>query len=165
MRDRTLIFLLTVLLVAGSPASAKSHELAVPWSSLSAVVLNRNVTITEEGGTSVRGRVVAVDEKELTIDRGAAGRGPIARQQIREIRFVRYEGNGRRWGKYLGGAAGLLAGLVGAVAIGLDESATGKGDHALAAASAVAGLPAGLAIGYFAGRAVDRVEVTVRILP
>ena len=155
----------TESLRAGSPVLAKPREMALPWSGISSLILSRNVTIVEPDGTSLRGRVVAVDDNSLTLDRGSAGRGPIPRQQIQEIRYVRYEGNGRRWGKWFGGAAGLLAGLTGAAAIGLDEAATSKGDHALAAFSAIAGLPAGLVIGYLAGRAADREEVTIRVVP
>jgi hypothetical protein len=66
----------------------------------------------------------------------------------------------------IGGAAGLLGGLIGAVAVGMDETSSHKGrDKVVAGILAVGGLPLGLLAGYFLGRQLDKEVTVIRIIP
>lgn len=90
----------------------------------------------------------------------------MGRSAIAEIRLVEYVGNGRRIGKMAGGAVGLMAGLLGAVAVGLKEDTPHKDrNKVLATVFAVAGLPLGLLAGYYLGKQADREVTVIRIIP
>jgi hypothetical protein len=59
-----------------------------------------------------------------------------------------------------------VAGLVGAVAVGLNETSSHKDQNrAVAALLAIGGLPVGLITGYLLGRQADKEVIIIRIVP
>jgi hypothetical protein len=61
---------------------------------------------------------------------------------------------------------GLLGGIIGGVAVGMNETSAHKGrDKVVAATLMIGGLPAGLAGGYYLGRLADREVTVIRIIP
>ncbi len=59
-----------------------------------------------------------------------------------------------------------MGGLIGAVAIGMDETSSHKGrDKVVAGILAVGGFPFGLLAGYLLGRQIDKEVTVIRIIP
>ena len=108
--------------------------------------------------------VHAVEADGISFESGKTAR--LGRSSIAEIRLIDYVGNGRYIGKMVGGAAGLTAGLLGMVAVGMKENTEHKDrNKVLAAVFAVSGLPLGLLGGYYLGKRADREVTVIRIIP
>lgn len=161
VRTRILVTLWLLLAMAHT-ALADVRIIRVRWPELDGLVLDKQVSIFTTAGQTLKGRVSAIDAGAILL----SGKTPrVARADVAEIRITDYAGNGRRIGKLVGGAVGLTAGLIGAVAVGMDETSSHKGrDKAIATISAVGGLPAGLAAGYYLGRQADKQVAIIRIV-
>jgi hypothetical protein len=151
-----------ILLLAFGQAilAGESRAVQLKWADATQLVLGKQVVVLT-AAHRYKGRAVAADAGSLSLEKAT-----IRRVDVAEIRLVEYVGNGRHIGKLVGGGTGLLAGIIGGVAVGLDETGTHKErDKALAVTSIVAGLPAGLAAGYFLGRLADKQTTILRIIP
>jgi hypothetical protein len=163
---RSISLLLVSLLVVAEPLAFAGQTKAVRmrWGDLDNLIRGQRVSVSTSGGATYRGTVRAFDSESLSITGGSNPR--LRRAEIAEVRLTEFAGNGRHLGKLIGGAAGLLGGLTGAVAIGMDETSTHKGrDKVVAGILAVGGLPIGLLAGYFLGRQIDKEVTVIRIIP
>ena len=159
------LLLVALLLVPEPPAFAgQTRSVRLRWADLDALIRGRQVSVSTTGGATHKGTVRAIDADSLSLTGGSNPRLP--RAEIAEIRVTAFNGNGRHFGMKVGGALGLLGGLVGAVAVGLDETSTHKGrDKVVAGILAVGGLPLGLLTGYLLGRQADKEITVIRIIP
>jgi hypothetical protein len=144
--------------------AAEVRTVRLRWEGLGGMIGGRKVSVRTIDGARHKGRVQAVDADAILFEKGRNRR--VARTSVAEIRMTEYAGNGRRWGKLIGGAVGLMAGLLGAVAVGLKEDTSHKDrNKALATVLAVGGLPAGLLGGYYLGRLADKEITVIQIIP
>lgn len=140
--------------------AAEPHAVRMRWEDISGLISGEKVVLYEES-RSLRGRVTAVDPTGISLDRGRRA----ARAAVQRIRLTRYAGNGRHAGKMIGGLAGLLIGITGAAAIGLQEgSGSDSGKKAAVIALGAGGLPAGMFLGYFLGRKADEEVLLIEII-
>jgi hypothetical protein len=163
---RYLSLLLVALLVVPEPLTfaSETKSIRMRWADMDSLIRGRRVSVSTTGGTTLKGTVRAIDSDSLSLTGGANPR--LRRSEITEIRVTEFTGNGRHLGKLAGGAAGLLGGLIGAVAIGMDETSPHKGrDKVVAGILAVGGLPIGLLAGYLLGRQIDKEVTVIRIIP
>jgi hypothetical protein len=163
---KSLSLLLTLLLLTSSQSSfaAETKTLRMRWTDVGALVQGKNVTVLTTGGAKYKGRVVAFDAGSLSFENPRTPR--VNRSEIAEVRLIDYAGNGRRFGRLVGGALGLVLGLVGAVVIGMNETSSHKDrDKVLAGIMAVGGLPLGMLAGHFIGRRADREVTIIRVIP
>lgn len=163
---RYLGLLLAALLVVPEPLTfaGQTRSVRMRWADLDALIRGQRVSVSTTGGTTHKGTVQVIDADSLSLTGGSNPHLP--RPEITEIRMTAFTGNGRHLGKRIGGAAGLLGGLIGAVAIGMDETSSHKGrDKVLAGILAVGGLPLGLLAGYLLGRQIDKQVTVIRIIP
>jgi len=144
------------------------------WKDLEPMVRGHEVSVRTRDGASVKGRALAVEGESLVVDvrktsNPAAhpkGRAAIPGGAIQELRMTRYIGNGRRAGKTIGGGAGLLAGVVAAVAIGFKEDPDTAGSRKVLIGLLIpASLIGGLLGGYLLGRAADREVTIIELIP
>ena len=163
---RCLSLLLVVFLLVPEPLAfgGQTKSVRMRWADLDNLIRAQRVSVSTTGGATHKGTVRAIDADSLSLAGGAHPR--LLRAEITEIRVTEFAGNGRRAGKMIGGAAGLLGGLIGAVAVGMDETSSHKDrDKVVAGILAVGGLPLGLLAGYFLGRQIDKEVTVIRIIP
>jgi hypothetical protein len=162
MRNARL-FLMALLLSTQAAPAARTSTVQMRWDDAIHLVRGRTAEIVTASGAKRKGRVAAADAGSISLEAPGA---PIARTDVAEIRLVQYLGNGRSIGKKLGGAVGLLGGVIAAVAVGMNETSSHKDrDKAVAALCIAGGLPGGLAGGYFLGRLADKETTVIRIIP
>jgi hypothetical protein len=147
---KTLFFLSLSLAAAGQVRSVETPELS------SLLPLDTQVEATLHDGKTWAGRVIKTspDSLALAIER-PAGEKSIAYADIGSITIRRWRGNKRTWLPL------TLCGTVGAlsfVAAGATEER--KGTHLPLAAGVTVALGIG---GYYAGRALDREEITYAV--
>lgn len=158
------LFVAALLLAAQAAPAARTSTVQMRWNDAIDLVRGRTAEIVTTSGAKHKGKVAGADADSISLEKtpGAA----IPRKDIAEIRLVQYAGNGRSIGKKLGGAVGLIGGLIAAVAVGMNETSTHKGrDKVVATLCIVGGLPGGLAGGYFLGRLADKETTVIRIIP
>jgi hypothetical protein len=163
---RHLCLLLVALLVLPEPLvfAGQTKSVRMRWADLDNLIREQRVSLSTTGGKSYKGKVRDFDADSLSYTGGSNPR--LRRAEIAEIRLTAYAGNGRHFGKLVGGAIGLVAGLIGAVAIGMDETSAHKErDKVLAGLVGVGGLPIGLLTGYLLGRQIDKEVTVIRIIP
>jgi hypothetical protein len=163
---RYLSLLLVALLILPEPLAfaRQTRSVRMSWADLDNLIRGQRVSLSTTGGTTLKGTVRAIDADSLSLTGGSNPR--LRRAEITEIRVTEFTGNGRHFGKLAGGAVGLLGGLIGAVAVGMDETSSHKGrDRVLAGMLAAGGLPLGLLAGYFLGRQIDKEVTIIRIVP
>ncbi len=114
-------------------------------------------------GLTHKGRVHQVNADGIYFETGKTLK--VDRTAVRRIRLIRYVGNGRRFGKLVGGGAGLMFGLIGAAALGMEPGSNKGGKKAAVYALGIGGLPAGLLGGYYLGRAADREVTVIEVIP
>jgi len=141
-------------------ANAAPAPVSMRWDDLGPMIRNQRVEVRSDTGW-VKGRAVRTEPDRMILENAT-----IRRDRISEVKVVQYSGEARRLGKFLGGAVGLVGGLLGALAIGLQESPPpSMGEKAAAGALAVGGLPGGMLAGYLIGRALDRKVTLIRVIP
>ena len=163
---RFLCLLLLALLVLPEPLvfAGQTKSVRMRWADLDNLIRGQRVSLSTTGGESHKGKVQAFDADSLSLTGGSNPR--LRRVEIAEIRLTAFAGNGRHFGKLVGGAIGLAAGLIGAVAIGMDETSSHKDrDKVLAGGVGIGGLPIGLLSGYLLGRQIDKEVAVIRIIP
>jgi hypothetical protein len=144
------------LFLLGSVAVfAGERTLPLKWSQLAPLLTGEKVMVQLEGGGHVNGRVASVQPEGLVL-KGHDQK--VARTSIRELRVVHMRARGR----IIGTVAGVFGGLAIAGGIAATHLFTGgNGVNALIVV-AVVGLPVA---GYFIGKAGDRQETLIQILP
>jgi hypothetical protein len=158
-----LCSLLILLLVFPGPPfwAGEAKAVRMRWTDAGELILGKRVAVMTVRGEVVKGLVRTVEPGAILLDKGS-----VSRPDITEIHLIEYAGNGRHIGKLVGGAVGLMGGLLGAAAYGLKEDAANKDrNKALSVLFAVAGLPAGLAAGWLLGRRADREVTLIRVIP
>jgi hypothetical protein len=163
---RFLSLLLVALLLVPEPLAfvGQTKSVRMRWADLDNLIRGQRVSLSTTGGKSYKGKVQAFDADSLSLTGGSNPR--LRRFEIAEIRLPAFAGNGRRFGKLVGGAIGLVGGLIGAVAIGTDETSAHKErDKVVAGMLAVGGLPIGLLTGYLLGRQIDKEVTVIQIIP
>lgn len=146
----------------------------ITWQDLEPLVRGEHVRIETADGVSLEGRAIKVDQDSLVVEVRRSskpgvypkGRASVERSSVARIKVIRYIGNGRKIGKTIGGAAGLAAGLTGAVAIGFEENPDTAGRRKVAIALLIPGaIIGGLLAGWLLGRAADREVTLIEIIP
>ena len=163
---RHLSLLLVALLVLPEPLAfaGQTKSVRMRWTDLDTLIHGQRVSSSTTGGKSYKGKVRAFDADSLSLTGGANPR--LRRVEIAEIRLTVFAGNSRHFGKLVGGAIGLVAGLIGAVAVGMDEtSAYKERNKVLAGVVGGGGLPIGLLTGYLLGRQIDKEVTVIEIIP
>ncbi len=155
---------LMALFFAQACLAGDAGAVTLKWADAGRLIQGKQVSVALAAGGVRKGRITSFDAESIAFEKGNPAR--VNRKDIKEIKLVDFQGSGRRIGKLLGGAVGLLGGIIGAVAVGMDETSTHKSrDKAVAATLIVGGLPAGLAGGYYLGRLADREVTIIRIIP
>lgn len=159
------VFLILALLVTGQPSvAADTHPVRLRWVDLGGLIQGKQASVTTADGSTRKGRVRAVEDNAILFENSKTP--PVDRTKVAELRMVEYVGNGRSRGKFLGGMVGLVAGLVGAAAIGSKEGSGHRtGDKVLAGTLGIGGFPLGLAAGYLLGRQADKQVTVIHIIP
>ena len=164
MRPRILALVLAAVITCPFAAHADGRAVRLKWQDAASLARGRTAIVTTTGGAKRKGRIANFTPEAILFE--DSKKGTVPRPDVAEIRVVDYVGNGRHVGKMLGGAAGLLAGLLTAAVVGLDEAAGNQDrNKAIAVVSVVGGLPAGMIGGYLLGRRLDKQVTIVRILP
>jgi hypothetical protein len=170
---RSFVLLVTLVTFGLQSLSAETVHIRMAWIDLEPMIRGHNV-IVRTSGASLRGRALMVEKDSLllevrkTSDAAAypKGRTSVPRAAIQEITLVQYVGNGRRIGKFIGGALGLTFGLLAAVAIGFKENPETVGRRKVFIAILVPGsLIGGLLGGYLLGRLADREITVIEVIP
>jgi len=163
---RHLCLLLVALLLLPQPLAfaGQTKSVRMRWADLDNLIRGQRVSLSTTDGKSYKGKVQAFDADSLSLTGGSNPR--LRRMEIAEIRLTAFAGNGRRFGKLVGGAIGLMAGLLGAVVFGMNETSAHKDrDKVLAGIVGIGGFPIGLLTGYLLGRQIDKEVTIIRIVP
>jgi hypothetical protein len=149
--------------------AAAQVEIERPWSEIPSVV-GHEVALVLPDGTSIRGKVLAVQADALAMDVKKTsdkrlhpkGRTTISRSSISviELRQMRRFRIGRLVGGLAGWAGGVLLGYV----IG-GNAGHGEGAFASAGVGALVGGVGGAVLGGYAGGASDRRITLIKIIP
>jgi hypothetical protein len=134
---------------------AGERTLPLKWNQMAPLLTGEKVIVQLDGGGRLNGRVASVQPEGLVL-KGHDQK--VSRNSIRELRLVHMRARGR--------IIGTVAGVFGGLAIAGGIAAThlfsgGNGVNALIVV-AVVGLPVA---GYFIGKAGDRQETLIQILP
>jgi len=146
---------IALFLFGSAAVFAGDRTLQLKWNQLAPLLTGEKVVVHLEGGGRVNGRVSTVQPEGLVLKEHGQ---KVARNSIRELRLVHMRARGR--------IIGTVTGVFGGLAIAGGIAAThlfsgGNGVNALIVV-AVVGLPVA---GYFIGRAGDRQETLIQILP
>ncbi len=156
--------LLLAVVCAHIGFAAGNEAVTLKWSDAARLIQGKQVAVALSSGGVRKGLVTNVDSESIAFEKGKPAQ--VNRQDVKEIKLIDYQGDGRRFGKLLGGAVGLLGGIIGGAAVGMNEvSAHKERDKVVAATLIIGGLPAGLAAGYYLGRRADREVTIIRIIP
>ncbi len=152
---RRLSAMIALFLVGSVAVLAGERTLQLKWNQLAPLLTGEKVVVQLESGVRVNGRVAAVQAEGLVLQ---GHDQKVARNSIRELRLVHMRARGR--------IIGTVAGVFGGLAIAGGIAAThlfsgGNGVNALIVV-AVVGVPVA---GYFIGKAGDRQETVIQILP
>ena len=154
-------------LMAGSSfAEPPPNPMKAKWSELNGMIGGQKLSLRIAKGTAIEGTVLRVEPAFLvvtvtkTADRKfiAKGQQSIARESVASLKVIRTGNAGRRIGVLVG------AGMIGTAGIMATQA---RGSLELAVASFLLGI-AGIAttvVGYFMGRAADRHEIEVLLIP
>jgi hypothetical protein len=158
--------LLILICAAVDLAAGETRPVELKWNEIAPLVAGRNVDVTLAEGGRVRGEAIAVRENTLVVDvRGSSGAGSrfqngnadIPRPSIVLIRVDRTRG---AWGRTMGTVLGVLSGMV------LGGWAAAHTDSASAGIPTFLGIASGVSVtGYYAGRALDKRSMLIRIVP
>ena len=146
---------IAVFLFGSVAVFAGERTLQLKWNQLGPLLTGEKVMVQLEGGGRANGRVASLQPENLVLK---GHDQPVARTSIRELRLVHMRARGRIIGT-VGGVFGGLAIAGGIAATHLFSG--GNGVNALIVV-AVVGLPVA---GYFIGKAGDRQETLIQILP
>lgn len=161
LQVRVICVCLLIFTLVGQPLAAGTSTISLRRQEAGAIIRGKKVTVIPNSGAKKSGLVIGI-EPDITLEES----GAIPWADIKEIRLIEYSGEGRRIGKMIGGAVGLMGGILGAVAVGMDETSAHKGrDKAVATVSVIGGLPTGLVLGYLAGRRADKGTTLITIAP
>ena len=153
--SRGLSAAIALFLFGSVAVSAGDRTLQLKWNQLAPLLTGEKAVLQLTGGERVNGRVASVQPDGLVLKRHDQ---PIARTSIRELRLVHMRARGR----IIGTVSGVFGGL--AIAGGIASThlfSGGNGVNALIVL-AVVGLPVA---GYFIGKAGDRQETLIQLLP
>jgi hypothetical protein len=153
--SRRLSAVIVLFLFSSAVVSAGDRTRQLKWNQLAPLLTGEKVVVHLDGGGRVSGRVAAVQPEGLVL-KGHDQK--VARTSIHELRLVHMRARGR--------IIGTVTGLAGGLAIAGGIAAThlfseGNGVNALIVV-AVVGLPVA---GYFIGKAGDRQETLIQIMP
>jgi uncharacterized protein YcfJ len=155
MSSRRLSAVIALFLFGSVAVSAGDRTLQLKWNQLAPLLTGEKVVVHLEGGGRVNGRVAAVQPEGLVL-KGHDQK--VARNSIRELRLMHMRARGR----IIGTVTGLLGGLAIAGGIASTHLFSGGNGVNVAIVAAAVGLPVA---GYFIGKASDRQETLIQILP
>ena len=164
MKVVAVLLLLVLLNPVGLALGREPTAISLRWADAGRLATGKQVSVITTDGAIRKGRVRAMDADGIDFEDTRTPRIP--RAAVSEIRVTEYVGGGRRFGKLIGGAAGLTIGLCAAAVIGLREgSGSRASDKALAGILGIGGLPIGMTLGYLIGRQADKRVTAIRIIP
>ncbi len=162
MKSASVVLILSLIL-CNPGFAAESHVIRLRWVDVAQMIPGKQVSVLTVDGAAHKGRVRTVETDTIVFEKDRTPAVP--RASVAEIRMTEYNGDGRRFGKMVGGITGLMFGLIGAAVIGMKEgSAHRTGDKVAAVTLAVGGLPLGMAGGYMLGRLADKEVTVIRII-
>ena len=137
---------------------ATASEVSAHWRDLAPIVTGKDVIVDMAGGDHIRGIALNVESDSIMLQTRSAGRRPVARADVRDIRVAR---RSYKW-RAIGAAVGAGAGAAIAAPVLAETHNEGSSAYDGAAAGAVAGLAI---VGFIFGWQADHARDLVRILP
>jgi hypothetical protein len=157
-----IISLLVLCAVPAALAAAKPVELR--WNELASVIQGQRAEVMLADGTGLKGEVIAVredalvmDVKKVTAGRHEKGSATVERNSIGLIKLERSRGS-------IGRTAGTIVGVISGVVLG--GWAAAHTESASAGIPTFLGIASGVSVaGIYAGRALDRESMLIKVVP
>jgi hypothetical protein len=153
-----------LLCVVQTVCLAGPKPLEVKWSEVAPLIRSHRVELTLRDGARIKGEAVVIREDSMLLDIKKVygkslfrkGSAAIHRDELSLIKVQTSRGS---WGRSLGTVLGVLSGLTVGLYASIGDSASYSIPVFLAVASTMT------LGGFFAGRALDRQETLIKIVP
>ncbi len=155
-----------LLLTNAAAGVAKDRQVTLRWSELEQVVIGRKVTMVLPDGESIEGKIRGVGHEELIVDakkssnklKYAVGRCAIPRMSVSVLRLGEVRGKWRVLGTVIGAGTGVAIGSA------FYTYANNEANPDLGVKVSAGLISGGAALGYLAGRAIDRHALIITVV-